>query len=66
MEKWVVHQSDPNKASIKLTEFHELTIIHDDGQGVTLETTDQRTGDTVDVRQLDLEDLNCCMDPDEV
>jgi len=65
MEKWIVHEKEPNKATIKLTEFHELTVSFAN-DWVTLETVDTRTGDTVDTRELDLEDLNCCMNPDGV
>lgn len=63
---WIVDSTDPNKVHVKLTEHHDLTVTHIPDEGVVLDVVDQRIGDVVDTRCLDLEDFNCCMDPDEV
>lgn len=63
---WRIDDNDSNRAYIRLTEHHELCIVHQPDEGIVLDNVDQRTGDVVDTRCLDLEDLNCVMDPDEV
>jgi hypothetical protein len=60
---WIIDSKDPNKVHVRLTEFHDLTVNHRPDEGVILDVVDQRTGDVVDTRCLDLEDLNCCMSP---
>lgn len=62
---WVLDSKDPNRVYIKLTEHHEL-CVNFTGEGIILDNVDQRSGDVVDTRCLDLEDLNCVMNDDEV
>ena len=63
---WRVDDKDSDRVYIRLTAHHELSVIHQPGEGIVLDNVDQRIGDVVDTRCLDLEDLNCCVDPDEV
>jgi len=63
---WRIDTKDPQRAYIRLTEFHELCAnLTDDG--LILDVVDSRftargENDVVHTQCLDYEDLNCCME----